>query len=85
MTSRPSLIRIHNSPIDCSRWIETVFKHFLAGYGLPLHSIETGSWGNRSCVTAAPNHRAHRRRFGSQCNEPDSLGAVLVPDRKAPA
>lgn len=85
MTSRPSLTRIHNPPIDCSRWTETGFKHFLAGYGLPPHSIETGSWGNRSCVKAAFSHRAERRRFGSQCNEPDSLGAVLVLDRKAPA
>jgi hypothetical protein len=48
----PFLVRVHNYPIDCSRWTELGLKHFLAEAGFPLESTVTGSWGNRQCVIA---------------------------------
>lgn len=48
----PFLIRVHGFPIDCSRWTPLGMKHLLAEGGFPLETIETGSWGNRSCVVA---------------------------------
>ncbi|WP_239340989.1 methyltransferase domain-containing protein [Frankia sp. CiP3] len=48
----PFLIRIHDQPVDCSRWTELGLKHLLAECGFPLDTIRTGSWGNRACVVA---------------------------------
>jgi SAM-dependent methyltransferase len=44
----PFLIRIHEGPIDCSRWTPLGLTHLLNECGFA--SVETGSWGNRSCV-----------------------------------
>jgi len=52
LISTPFLIRIHQYPIDCSRWTETGLKYFLAECGFPLENIQTGAWGNRACVKA---------------------------------
>ncbi|WP_245587438.1 class I SAM-dependent methyltransferase [Cylindrospermum stagnale] len=52
LISTPFLVRIHNYPIDCSRWTETGLKYFLAECGFPLENIQTGSWGNRACIKA---------------------------------
>jgi len=48
----PFLVRVHNYPVDCSRWTELGLKHFLAEAGFPLENTVTGSWGNRDCVIA---------------------------------
>ena len=73
LVSVPFLIRVHNSPTDCTRWTEVGLKHFLAECGFPLEAIRTDSWGNRDCViesfkmTATP----YRKRIHSLRNEPD--------------
>jgi SAM-dependent methyltransferase len=52
LITTPFLVKVHNYPIDCSRWTETGLKHLLAECGFPLDDIQTGSWGNRSCLNA---------------------------------
>ena len=68
----PFLIKIHNEPVDCSRWSELGLKHLLAEGGFSMERITTGSWGNKACV------RANLRKFWpargwhrSLVNEPD--------------
>src|SRR5262249_2689900 len=48
----PFLVRVHNFPVDCTRWTELGLKHFLAEGGFTLENTVTGSWGNRACVVA---------------------------------
>jgi SAM-dependent methyltransferase len=57
LVTTPFLVRIHNNPVDCSRWSETGLKYLLAEVGFPLERIRTGSWGNRRCVKANLNNR----------------------------
>ncbi|MHB8095702.1 MAG: methyltransferase domain-containing protein [Candidatus Aminicenantales bacterium] len=52
LVTTPFLIKIHDAPVDCSRWTETGIKYFLAECGFPLGKIRTGSWGNRKCVAS---------------------------------
>jgi SAM-dependent methyltransferase len=52
MITTPFLIRLHNYPVDCSRWTELGLKHLLAEGGFELEDITTGAWGNRACVKA---------------------------------
>jgi len=52
LVETPFLVRVHNVPVDCSRWTETGLKHFLAECGFNVGQIQTGSWGNRACVKA---------------------------------
>jgi SAM-dependent methyltransferase len=52
----PFLIRVHDYPIDCSRWTPLGLQHLLRECGFA--SIETGSWGNRDCVRANFGHWA---------------------------
>ncbi len=72
LISTPFLLRIHNHPVDCSRWTELGIKHLLAEGGFNLEDIETGSWGNRSCVVGNfrrwPNYNSW---FHSLRHEPD--------------
>jgi SAM-dependent methyltransferase len=71
LISTPFLVRIHEIPIDCTRWTETGLRHFLAECGFPLEKIRTGSWGNRACVNANFDRwTRYRRRFHSLRNEP---------------
>jgi SAM-dependent methyltransferase len=71
LMTTPFLIRIHNFPVDCSRWTETGLKYFLAECGFGLDRIQTGSWGNRACVTANFSRWwEYRRFFHSLRNEP---------------
>jgi SAM-dependent methyltransferase len=67
----PFLVRVHNSPSDCTRWTEEGLGYFLQECGFAAAGITTGSWGNRDCVKA--NLSAWRKRglFGSLLNEPD--------------
>jgi SAM-dependent methyltransferase len=52
LISTPFLVRLHDGPVDCTRWTETGLKYFLAECGFPLEKSQTGSWGNRACVMA---------------------------------
>ncbi len=46
----PFLIRVHEYPLDCSRWTPTGLTYLLNECGFP--NVETGSWGNRRCIRA---------------------------------
>jgi SAM-dependent methyltransferase len=48
----PFLLRVHECPVDCSRWTETGLKYLLAEAGFGLDEVVTGSWGNRGCARA---------------------------------
>lgn len=65
----PFLIRHHEIPVDCTRWTETGIRYFLMEAGFDGDGIETGSWGNRSCVKANFTRWARRGFFGSLKNE----------------
>lgn len=52
LVTTPFLLRVHGSPVDCSRWTELGIRHLLAEGGFELSCIQTGSWGNRECVLA---------------------------------
>jgi hypothetical protein len=52
LITTPFLIRVHPTPVDCSRWTETGLQYLLAECGFDLDRIRTGSWGNRACVEA---------------------------------
>lgn len=83
LISTPFLVKIHDYPIDCSRWSEIGLKHLLAECGFPLDSIVTGSWGNRACVIA--NFKKwvpFRRGWHSLKNEPDFPYHVWALARK---
>lgn len=73
LISTPFLVRVHNFPVDCSRWTELGLKHFLAECGFPLENTRTGSWGNRSCVIQNLDHflTSYRPSKHSLENEPD--------------
>jgi len=67
----PFLLRVHKSPIDCSRWTEQGLSHLLQEAGFTAESIRTDSWGNRACVKANLTSWRKRGFFGSLRNEPD--------------
>jgi SAM-dependent methyltransferase len=67
----PFLVRIHRSPIDCTRWSEEGLRYFLIECGFSETGIATGSWGNRACLTANLTTWRKRGLFGSLANEPD--------------
>jgi SAM-dependent methyltransferase len=71
LISTPFLIRVHEVPVDCSRWTETGIKYFLSECGFPMEAIVSGSWGNRTCVKANFNAWARRGWFRSLKNEPN--------------
>ena len=50
LISTPFLVKIYNSPVDCSRWTEVGLRHLLAEGGFDINRITTGSWGNRACI-----------------------------------
>jgi hypothetical protein len=52
LVTTPFLLRIHDAPIDCSRWTPTGIRYFLAECGFPLDGVNAYSWGNRACVRA---------------------------------
>ncbi len=52
LATTPFLVKVHEYPVDCSRWTETGLKYLLAEGGFRLDDIVTGSWGNRACVEA---------------------------------
>jgi SAM-dependent methyltransferase len=80
----PFLVRIHKSPLDCSRWSEEGLRYFLQECGFEDTGITTASWGNRACLKA--NLTAWRKRglFGSLANEPDFPLVVWAFAQKLP-
>ena len=49
----PFLIRVHNVPIDCSRWTEDGLKfHLERKCGFKIKIYFTNSWGNKKCVAS---------------------------------
>jgi SAM-dependent methyltransferase len=72
LVTTPFLLRVHRSPVDCSRWTETGLRHLLAEAGFGLDDAETGSWGNRACVRSNLGRwTRYRRLLHSLENEPD--------------
>jgi SAM-dependent methyltransferase len=73
LISTPFLLKIHNHPVDCSRWTELGMKHFLAECGFPLDKIQTSSWGNKSCVKAnlGPRWVVYDKTWHSLENDPE--------------
>ena len=68
----PFLIKIHEAPVDCSRWTEVGLKYLLAEGGFDLDRITTGSWGNRACVVSNFNQwTSYHPRLHSLKNEID--------------
>ena len=52
LVTTPFLLKVHEHPVDCTRWTPTGMRHFLAECGFSLENVEAYSWGNRSCVVA---------------------------------
>ena len=78
----PFLLRVHASPIDCSRWTEQGLSCLLQECGFPEEEIRTTSWGNRACVSA--NFTKWRRHgwYRSLRNEPNFPVMVWAFARK---
>lgn len=67
----PFLVRVHASPIDCTRWTADGLSYFLQECGFPAAGITVDAWGNRACVKANFLAWRKRRPFNSLANEPD--------------
>jgi SAM-dependent methyltransferase len=48
----PFLVRVHDSPIDCSRWTKQGLSFLLQECGFREQDIKTDAWGNRKCLKA---------------------------------
>ncbi len=82
LITTPFLIKVHDVPIDCSRWTELGLKYFLAECGFPLEEIVTGSWGNRKAVIG--NLQSFPKGFyRSLKNEPEYPLTVWALARKS--
>jgi hypothetical protein len=83
LITTPFLIKIHNYPIDCSRWTPLGLKYFLAECGFELDSIHVGSWGNRACVVGNFDRwMPFNRKRHSLLNEEDFPVVVWALARK---
>jgi SAM-dependent methyltransferase len=83
LLTTPFLIRVHEAPVDCTRWTETGIKYFLAECGFPFDTIQTGSWGNRACIKA--NYKRwvnYKPLIHSLRNEPEFPYVVWALARK---
>lgn len=67
----PFLVRIHASPIDCTRWTPEGLYYFLQECGFHAAGIAVDAWGNRACLKANLLAWRKRRPFGSLKNEAD--------------
>jgi hypothetical protein len=83
LISTPFLVRIHNYPVDCSRWTEVGLRHLLAEGGFDINRITTGSWGNRACIRSNfLKWTVYNRWLHSLKNEPDYPITVWAFARK---
>ncbi|MDQ6704215.1 MAG: class I SAM-dependent methyltransferase [Pseudomonadota bacterium] len=78
----PFLVRVHKTPIDCSRWTEDGLAYLLQECGFPASEIKTGSWGNRACVKGNLNRWPKGGFFRSLANEPNFPVTVWAFARK---
>jgi SAM-dependent methyltransferase len=78
----PFLVRVHESPIDCTRWTEQGLFYFLQECGFAADDIVTDSWGNRACLKANLMRWRKRGPFGSLANEPNYPVVVWAFARK---
>lgn len=84
LVTTPFLIKVHDVPVDCSRWTETGIKYFLAEGGFQLDKTITGSWGNRACVKSFfKRWTAYNPAIHSLANEPAFPIVVWALARKA--
>ena len=85
VVTTPFLIRIHPDPFDCNRWTETGMKYLLHECGFEFDEIQTGSWGNRSCVIRNLEHwpTYNRFKFHSLRNDPRYPVSVWAFARKS--
>jgi len=81
--STPFLLKVHNYPVDCSRWTEIGLRHLLAEGGFPMENIVTESWGNRACIKANwPRWQVYQSWRHSLKNEPEYPIVVWALARK---
>ena len=78
----PFLLRVHNSPIDCSRWTAEGLGYLLQECGFAADDIATHSWGNLECVKANLTSWPKRGFRGSLKNEDDFPVMVWAFARK---
>ena len=67
----PFLVRVHDVPIDCSRWTKQGLSYLLQECGFQEQDIKLDAWGNRKCLKA---NLFKWRRYGwyrSLANEPN--------------
>jgi SAM-dependent methyltransferase len=84
LITTPFLIKVHDIPIDCSRWTPLGMKHFLEEAGFPLDRIQTFGWGNKACVKANFRRwRPYRSWLHSLRNENDFPIVVWALAQKA--
>lgn len=82
LNTTPFLIRVHDIPIDCSRWTENGMRYFLTECGFPFDDIQTWSWGNRACVKGNFKRWARRGWFRSLKNEANYPVSIWALARK---
>jgi len=82
LVTTPFLIKVHDVPVDCSRWTELGMKHLLAECGFPIEEIITGSWGNRKAVVGNLK-RFPKGFYRSLANDPAYPLTVWALARKA--
>ena len=78
----PFLLRVHMSPIDCSRWTEQGLSFVLQRAGFSVQDIKTDSWGNRACLKANLTSWKHYGWHRSLKNEPNFPVMVWAFARK---
>ena len=72
LMTTPFLIKVHPTPVDCTRWTEIGLKHLLNECGFHLDNVITGSWGNRACVESNfHGWTTFNKSIHSLENEPD--------------
>ena len=74
----PFLYRVHDNPVDCTRWTENGLRYLLDECGFPEGDTISGSWGNREVVEAT--FRREFRLFNRHVHtlDPDPLYPVVV-------
>ncbi|MGE3623114.1 MAG: class I SAM-dependent methyltransferase [Bdellovibrionales bacterium] len=50
LLTTPFMIKVHKSPLDCTRWTEDGLRFLMEECGFPLDRMTSGSWGNRMCI-----------------------------------
>ena len=81
----PFLVRVHNVPIDCSRWTADGLSYLLQECGFEASEIRADSWGNRGCLKANLKRWRKRGFFGSLANEENYPVMVWAFARKSTA